>query len=57
LAPADYVPYYEQVGLERVRQGRYATVLRYGTHVRPIIEAILSESVQPVDALTYHPLH
>lgn len=57
LAAADYVPYYERVGNERVREGRYATVLRYGTHVRPVIEAILRESLAAADALTHYPVH
>ncbi len=57
LAAPDHVPYYERVGVERVREGRYAAVLRYGTHVRPVIEAILSESLVPADALPHDPLH
>lgn len=44
LAPESWVPYYEQVGEERVRTGRYTSVLRYGVHVRPVIERLL-ESV------------
>jgi hypothetical protein len=39
--PASWVPYYEQVGEERVKQGRYSTVLRYGAHVKRVIEALL----------------
>jgi hypothetical protein len=57
LAASDHIPYYERVGAERVREGRYSTVLRYGTHVRPVIEGILRGSVVSVDALTHHPLH
>jgi hypothetical protein len=35
------VPYYEQVGEARVKEGRYSMVLRYGTHVRRVIETLL----------------
>lgn len=41
-----WVPYYEEVGEARVRAGRYASVLRYGSHVRPVIDGLL-ESVRP----------
>jgi hypothetical protein len=57
LPTSDHVPYYERVGLERVREGRYSTVLRYETHVRPVLEAILSDSLVPVDARTHDSLH
>lgn len=57
LEAPDHMPFYERVGMERVREGRYAAVLRYGSHVRPVIEAILSDSLVPVDALTHHPLY
>lgn len=40
LPPASSVPYYEQVGEERVRMGRYPTVLRYGAHVHPVLCAV-----------------
>jgi hypothetical protein len=36
-----WVPYYEQVGEARVKEGRYSNVLRYGTHVRRVIDALL----------------
>jgi hypothetical protein len=39
--PASWVPYYEEVGEARVRAGRYPSVLRYGTHVKPVIEHLL----------------
>jgi hypothetical protein len=51
LPPASWVPYYEQVGEERVRTGRYTSVLRYGAHVRPVIERLL-ESVRPAQYAT-----
>jgi hypothetical protein len=44
--PSSWIPYYEEVGEARVRAGLYASVLRYGSHVRPIIERLL-ESEQP----------
>jgi hypothetical protein len=40
VPPASWVPYYEQVGEDRVRAGRYQTVLRYSDHVRPIVSAL-----------------
>jgi hypothetical protein len=42
LPPAEHMPYYERVGDERVRQGRYRSVLRYGEHVRPVLAALLA---------------
>ena len=54
LAPADHVPYYEQVGNERVQQGRYRSVLRYGEHVRPVLATLLALAVQPVPAALLH---
>jgi len=49
--PELWVPYYEQVGEERVRDGRYTSVLRYSVHVRPVIERLL-ESVRTVQYAT-----
>ncbi len=43
--PSSWIPYYEEVGETRVRAGLYTSVLRYGSHVRPVIERLL-ESVQ-----------
>jgi hypothetical protein len=45
--PASWVPYYEQVGEARVKEGRYTSVLRYGEHVRRVIEALLERTPQP----------
>jgi hypothetical protein len=42
LAPGEHVPYYEQIGNERVQQGRYRDVLRYGEHVRPVLASLLA---------------
>jgi hypothetical protein len=56
--PPSWVPYYEQVGEERVRAGLYTSVLRYSSHVRPVIDALLAAvetSVRPATDL--HPLH
>jgi hypothetical protein len=44
--PSSWVPYYEEVGEARVRDGLYPSVVRYGSHVRPIIQKLL-ESVHP----------
>jgi hypothetical protein len=57
-APApSWIPYYEEVGEARVRAGRYASVLRYGSHVRPVVDRLL-ESVRPAlyatDLRTHH---
>ena len=43
--PPSWIPHYEEVGEARVREGRYASVLRYGSHVSPVIDRLL-ESVQ-----------
>jgi len=53
-----WVPYYEQVGEARVRSGLYTSVLRYGSHVRPVIDALLA-SVEPSTrhATDLRPLH
>jgi hypothetical protein len=40
IPPGDWVPHYERVGAERVREGRYRTALRYSAHVRPIVAAL-----------------
>lgn len=37
-AHATTPPYYETYGAERVAQGLYSRVLRYGEHVRPVID-------------------
>jgi hypothetical protein len=51
-APASsWVPYYEEVGEMRVRAGLYPSVLRYGSHVRPVIDKLL-ESVRPAHYAT-----
>jgi hypothetical protein len=49
--PASWIPYYEEVGEARVRTGTYTSVLRYGTHVKPVIERLL-ESVRPAQYAT-----
>ena len=48
---ASWIPYYEEVGEARVRQGRYRSVLRYSSHVKPVIDTIL-ELAQPVPYAT-----
>jgi hypothetical protein len=41
---ASWKPYYEEVGEERVKSGRYPSVLRYGAHVRPMIEVLIRQA-------------
>jgi hypothetical protein len=38
--PPAEVPFYETFGAQRVSEGRYAEVLRYRAHVRPLAEAL-----------------
>ena len=57
LAPTGEVPYYERVGNERVRQGRYAQVLRYGEHVRPVMSALLGLCAAGAHASPVDPVH
>lgn len=40
IPPGSWVPHYETVGEARVLTGQYSAVLRYGLHVRPILEAL-----------------
>jgi hypothetical protein len=56
-APASWVPYYEQVGEARVREGRYASVLRYGSHVRQVIDRLLEAERPASYATAFRPLH
>jgi hypothetical protein len=56
IPPASWVPYYETVGEMRVRSGLYSSVLRYGVHVRPILEALTSSGVHP-DEDALRPAH
>jgi hypothetical protein len=55
--PATWIPYYEQVGNARVREGRYTSVLRYGAHVRPVIEALLESAQSAHHATALGTLH
>lgn len=43
VPPATWVPYYEQVGEARVASGRYNSVLRFATHVRPVLASLARE--------------
>ena len=57
VRPSTWVPYYEEVGNARVLEGRYSSVLRYGAHVRPVIQRLL-ESARPAHHATdFSPLH
>ena len=40
LPPPTWVPPYEQIGEQRVATGRYSSVLRFATHVRPVLAAL-----------------
>ena len=53
---ASWRPFYEQVGEERVWEGRYGSVLRYRAHVRPVIERLMTRSLVS-DADELYPLH
>ena len=55
--PPSWVPYYEKVGEERVRAGTYTSVLRYGSHVKPVIDTILESARATRDATDLRPLH
>jgi hypothetical protein len=46
VPPATWVPDYEAVGEARVTAGRYAVALRYGQHVRPIVEALATTTAR-----------
>lgn len=50
--PPSWIPYYEEVGEARVREGRYSAVLRYAAHVRPVITALIA-SVQTARHATH----
>jgi hypothetical protein len=56
LPEEPWIPFYEQVGEARVREGRYGSVLRYGAHVRPVIERLLALLPVP-HAIDLYPLH
>jgi hypothetical protein len=55
--PESWAPYYEQVGEARVRTGRYASVLRYASHVRPVIDALIGLARPASHADDLRPLH
>lgn len=52
---AGCMPHYERVGADRVRDGRYDTVLRYGAHVRPVVLQLLDAAGAPEHAATFSP--
>jgi hypothetical protein len=49
--PPGWQPFYEQVGRERVAQGRYAAAIEYARHVRPAIEALRHGLVEAAPAV------
>lgn len=57
VPPRSWVPYYEEVGEQRVREGRYASVLRYAQNVKPVIDALLELPRPPLHAEDHRPLH
>jgi hypothetical protein len=57
LQPPEYKPYYEQVGEERVRQGRYQTALRYHEHVRPVLALLQMAVSSNGHHVALHSLH
>jgi hypothetical protein len=50
LPSVDWLPYYEEVGAARVREGRYASTLRYASHVRPVIDSLIGFASAAPDA-------
>jgi hypothetical protein len=57
LPPSNCTPYYEQVGVERVRQGQYRSALRYRDHVRPVLTLLQAAGTAEAHALPLDPLH
>jgi hypothetical protein len=55
--PESEVPYYEEVGEARVREGRYGSVLRYAQHVRPVIEKLLELGGEAPYGRAFRTLH
>jgi hypothetical protein len=55
--PSSWIPYYEEVGEARVRTGVYTSVLRYGTHVRPVVQRLLESVQTPRDAADFRTLN
>jgi hypothetical protein len=55
--PASWIPYYEQVGEARVKEGRYTSVLRYRSHVKPVIDELLEAERPDSYATALRPLH
>jgi len=54
LHPAEHMPHYERIGDQRVRQGRYRSVLRYGEHVRPVLATLLAVGSHTLAVNTLH---
>ena len=57
LQPSEHAPYYEQVGNDRLREGRYRSVLRYGDHVRPVLAALGGMTAATAHASPFNPFH
>jgi hypothetical protein len=43
-APPEEPPFYERHGERRVREGRYADVLRWRRHLRPFARALMERA-------------
>jgi hypothetical protein len=45
-APEDAPPFYEQYGRQQVRAGKYAEVIRYDQHIRPLADALSARALR-----------
>lgn len=45
-APADASPFYEQYGQQQVQAGKYAEVIRYDQHIRPLADALSARALR-----------
>jgi len=45
-APGDAPPFYEQYGRQQVQAGKYADVIRYDEHIRPLADALSARTLR-----------
>ena len=45
-APGDAPPFYEQYGRQQVQAGKYAEVIRYDEHIRPLADALSARTLR-----------
>jgi len=45
-APGDAPPFYEQYGRQQVEAGKYAEVIRYDEHIRPLASALTARALR-----------